>query len=310
MKKFILSMLTVLLTFSLIAFNTNVSEAASKKITVKDFAGRTVTFSKAPSRVAVLSSGDLGTVKALGSKIVGRPTTVSTVDPSLKNITQIGTVFTPNYEKIASVKPDVVIASTAFKANIKKVEDLGIKVVITSGASVNEIKSSVTLLGKVLNKTSKAKVLTGKIDSKLKKYSKSKTNVKAAILFGSGSSSLVALPSSFSGDVLKKTGGINIASSFSEVKDFPGYANLSTERIIQSNPDVIFMITHTDPKKTKAAMVKLMSSGAWKNLNAVKKKNVVYLPSDLFASNPGIKITDALDYMNKELLKVKAKKNK
>ncbi|MFB7138852.1 ABC transporter substrate-binding protein [Gottfriedia sp. NPDC056225] len=310
MKKFLLSMLSVLVTFSLLAFNTSVSEAATKKITVKDFANRTVTFKKAPTRVAILSAGDLSTVKALGSKIVGRPTTVTPVDSNLKKITQIGTVYSPNYEKIVSVKPDVVIATTAFKANIKKVEKLGVKVVITSGASVNDIKKSITLLGKVLNKGKKAKVLTGKIDSRIKKFSKSKTNVRAVILFGSGSNSLVALPSSFSGDVLKKTGGVNIASSFSQVKDFPGYANLSTERIVKSNPDVIFMITHTDQKKTKAAMVKLMSSSSWKNLKAVKKKNVIFLPSDLFAASPGVKITNALDYMNKELLKVKAKKNK
>jgi iron complex transport system substrate-binding protein len=285
-------------------------EAATSKMSVKDLAGRTVTFSKTPLRVAVLSSGDLNTVKALGANIVGRPTALGAVDPSISSIPQIGTVFSPNFEKIVSVKPDVVIATTAFLSHVKKAEEHGLKVIITSGSSVNDIKASTTLLGKVLKKEQQAKILTSKMDSKIKRYSSSKTKVNAVILFGSGTSSLVALPNSFTGDVLKRTGGINIASKYSELKDFPGYANLSTENIIVSNPDIIFMITHTDAKKTKAAMIKLMSTSAWKNLKAVKSKNIVFLPSELFAANPGTRIIESLDYMNKELLKAKAKLNK
>lgn len=131
--------------------------------------------------------------------------------------------------------------------------------------------------------------------------------MRAVILFGSGASSLVALPTSFSGDVLAKAGGENIAASFSQLKDYPGYANLSTERIIASNPDVIFIITHANHAETKKAMIKLMSTSSWRNLKAVKNKNVIFLPSELFAASPGVKITDALDHMNKELLKVRAK---
>ncbi|WP_374723061.1 ABC transporter substrate-binding protein [Peribacillus tepidiphilus] len=310
MRKLFLGVLSLFLMVSLLTFTHTPAEAASKNITIKDLAGRTVKFNTIPKRVVVLSSGDLSTVHALGAQIVGRPTSITSVDSSLKSIPQVGTVYEPNFEKIASVKPDVVIASNAFASKIKKAESLGFKVIITSGNSVENIKASTTLLGKVLNKAQRAKVLTGKIDSKIKKYSKSKTKVKAVILFGSGSSSLVALPSSYSGDVLKKAGGENIASSFSQLKDFPGYANLSTERIIVSNPDVIFMITHTNTNETKKAMIKLMSTSSWRNLKAVKNKNIVFLPSNLFAASPGIKITEALDHMNKELLKVKAKLNK
>ncbi|MCL6587439.1 ABC transporter substrate-binding protein [Anoxybacillus sp. J5B_2022] len=310
MQKLFSWVLSLCLLVGLFAFSSVPTEAAGKGLTVKDLAGRTVTFDKTPKRVVVLSPGDLNTLQALGVTIVGRPTSMAPVDSNLKDIPQVGNIHQPNFEKIVSVKPDVVIAGTAFQAHIEKAQSLGLKVIITSGSSIDDIKSSISLLGKLFDKAQKAKVLIGKIDSKVKKYSKVKTKVRAVILFGSGSSSLVALPTSFSGDVLKKAGGENIAASFSQIKDFPGYANLSTERIITSNPDVIFIITHANPAETKKAMIKLMSTSSWRNLKAVKNKSVVFLPSELFAASPGAKIGDALDYMNKELLKVKAKLNK
>ncbi|WP_041639007.1 ABC transporter substrate-binding protein [Anoxybacillus flavithermus] len=309
MRKLFSFVLSLCLLIGVFALPGGMAEA-SAGITIKDLAGRTVTFDRTPQRVVVLSPGDLHTLQALGVQVVGRPTSATPVDASLQSVPQVGNIHQPNFEKIVSLQPDVVIAGASFLGHIQKAQSLGLKVVITSGSSVNDIKSSITLLGKLFNKTQKAKVLVGKIDSKVKKYSKTKTKVRAVILFGSGASSLVALPTSFSGDVLAKAGGENIAASFSQLKDFPGYANLSTERIIASNPDVIFIITHANFAETKKAMIKLMSTSSWRNLKAVKNKNVIFLPSELFAASPGVKITDALDHMNKELLKVRGKMKK
>ncbi|AXM89229.1 ABC transporter substrate-binding protein [Anoxybacillus ayderensis] len=309
MRKLFSYVLSLCLLVGLFGFNGGTAEASSG-LTIKDSAGRTVTFDRTPQRVVVLSPGDLHTLQALGVQVVGRPTSATPVDASLQSVPQVGNIHQPNFEKIVSLQPDVVIAGTSFLGHIQKAQSLGLKVVITSGSSVNDIKSSITLLGKLFNKAQKAKVLVGKIDSKVKKYNKTKTKVRAVILFGSGASSLVALPTSFSGDVLAKAGGENIAASFSQLKDYPGYANLSTERIIASNPDVIFIITHANHAETKKAMIKLMSTSSWRNLKAVKNKNVIFLPSELFAASPGVKITNALDHMNKELLKVRAKMKK
>ena len=36
------------------------------------------------------------------------------------------------------------------------------------------------------------------------------------------------------------------------MKEYPQYAQLSVERIIEANPDVIYLITHGDPKALKS----------------------------------------------------------
>ena len=66
------------------------------------------------------------------------------------------------------------------------------------------------------------------------------------------------------------------------------------------------LITHGDPKAVKDSFEKEMKqNAAWKNLDAVKNDQVTVLPADLFGANPGTKVTDALDTMQKELAKVK-----
>ncbi|MFB7141814.1 ABC transporter substrate-binding protein [Gottfriedia sp. NPDC056225] len=307
MKKRFFSFMSLGLALTLTACNSNeVSKSSVKPTKQYDLAKRSYGFKEAPNNVAVLSSGDLDIVRSLGGKIVGRPTSIMpTTDPELKDIVEIGNIHQPKFEEIASVKADVLFAGKAFANNIDKVESQGTKVVVTSGNSINEIKQSITLIGNVLNKDKEASVLTSQIDKQMKEYGSDKKTTKALIVYGAGTDFLIALPTSLSGDVLDKVGGENIASEFTEDKTMPGYAQISAERIIEKNPDVIFMISHGDPEATKKAFEKqMLHNKAWSTLNAVKKNQIIFLPPNLFAVNPGTGITEALKFMNDELVKV------
>ena len=72
--------------------------------------------------------------------------------------------------------------------------------------------------------------------------------MKALLVYGAPGTYLAALPASLSGDILEKQAEKYIASDFPETKEYPQYAQLSVERIIEANPDVIYLITHGDPK--------------------------------------------------------------
>ncbi|HBM81723.1 MAG TPA: hypothetical protein DD426_12980 [Clostridiaceae bacterium] len=43
----------------------------------------------------------------------------------------------------------------------------------------------------------------------------------------------------------------------------------------------------------------LESNPAWSGLRAVKEKKIVYLPQNLFLSNPGAKFYESVEYMAK-----------
>ncbi len=281
------------------------TEKGKEKIEITDLSGRKVTFDKVPESFATLSMGDMDIIHALGGKIVGRPDTKLTLPEELKKAQVIGNAHQPNFEQIASLKPDVLVANNGFQKNVPTVEGQGTQVIISSANSVQDIQKNIELYGTVMKKEDKAKEINQKMNDQMKKYEK-KSDVKALLVYGAPGTYLAALPTSLSGDILEKTGGKNIASDFPETKEYPQYAQLSVERIIEANPDVIYLITHGDPKSVKKAFEgEMMKNEAWKNLEAVKQNRVVILPPDLFGSNPGTKVTEAMDFMYKSIQDVR-----
>lgn len=281
------------------------TEKGKEKIEVTDLSGRKVTFDKVPESFATLSMGDMNIIHALGGKIVGRPDAKITLPEDIKKVQVIGNAHQPNFEQIASLKPDVLIANNGFQKNVPTVEGQGTKVMISSANSVQDIQKNIELYGTIMKKEDKAKELNQKITNQMKTYEK-KSDVKALLVYGAPGTYLAALPTSLSGDILEKTGGKNIAADFPEMKEYPQYAQLSVERIIEANPDVIYLITHGDPNSVKKAFEgEMMKNEAWKNLDAVKQNRVVILPPDLFGSNPGTKVTEAMDFMYKSIQDVR-----
>ena len=281
------------------------TEKGKEKIEVTDLSGRKVTFDKVPESFATLSMGDMNIIRALGGKIVGRPDAKITLPEDIKKIQVIGNAHQPNFEQIASLKPDVLIANNGFQKNIPTVEGQGTKVMISSANSVQDIQKNIELYGTIMKKEDKANELNEKINDQMKKYEK-QSDVKALLVYGAPGTYLAALPTSLSGDILEKTGGKNIAADFPEMKEYPQYAQLSVERIIEANPDVIYLITHGDPNSVKKAFEgEMIKKEAWKNLNEVKKNREVILPPDLFGSNPGTKVTEAMDFMYKSIQDVR-----
>ncbi|PEZ54951.1 iron-hydroxamate ABC transporter substrate-binding protein [Bacillus cereus] len=281
------------------------TEKGKEKIEITDLSGRKVTFDKVPESFATLSMGDMDIIHALGGKIVGRPDTKLTLPDELKKAQVIGNAHQPNFEQIASLKPDVLVANNGFQKNVPTVEGQGTQVIISSANSVQDIQKNIELYGTVMKKEDKAKEINQKMNDQMKKYEK-KSDVKALLVYGAPGTYLAALPTSLSGDILEKTGGKNIASDFPETKEYPQYAQLSVERIIEANPDVIYLITHGDPKSVKKAFEgEMMKNEAWKNLEAVKQNRVVILPPDLFGSNPGTRVTEAMDFMYKSIQDVR-----
>ncbi|MGX5542792.1 ABC transporter substrate-binding protein [Bacillus cereus] len=281
------------------------TEKGKEKIEITDLSGRKVTFDKVPENFATLSMGDMDIIHALGGKIVGRPDTKLTLPEELKKAQVIGNAHQPNFEQIASLKPDVLVANNGFQKNVPTVEGQGTQVIISSANSVQDIQKNIELYGTVMKKEDKAKEINQKMNDQMKKYEK-KSDVKALLVYGAPGTYLAALPTSLSGDILEKTGGKNIASDFPETKEYPQYAQLSVERIIEANPDVIYLITHGDPKSVKKAFEgEMIKNEAWKNLEAVKQNRVVILPPDLFGSNSGTKVTEAMDFMYKSIQDVR-----
>lgn len=278
---------------------------ADKTFVVQDFAGREVRFEKPAVRVVVLSTGDARIMHDLGAKVVGRP---AIKDPSfpkevLTSAIEVGSTHKVDYEKVTSLKADLIIANTANLKDVKSLEATGAKVFLGSANSVADIQKSISVYGQMTGKDAKAKEINTYINKQISGIKVDKTNQpKVLLVYGAPGSLLAALPSSLSGDLLSKAGGKNVAEDYPALKDYSNYAQLSAERIIASDPDYVMLITHGDPKEVqKSFEAEISKNAAWKNLKAVKNEKVIVLPSNLFGVNPGSKVTDALEFLTATL---------
>ena len=289
----------------------DVSNERTNKIT--DYAGRTLEFSQPPKRIISLIPGDMEIIHALGGEIVGRANVdESAISEALVHVPEVGNAHDINFEKVVSLKADLIIGHAGLNMkDVNTVESLGLKMLLSNSKSYETIIETIELYGKILQKSSEAEALVQSLEEKKASVLTKVMNkdVQALIIYGTTESFMAALPSSLSGDLLALAGGTNIADHLPGIDGYPDYAQLSMERVIQSNPDVVYFITHGDPSTVRSKFEsELKANPSWKSVNAIINDNLVFLPYELFGTNPGPRIVEALDFLKESLIEVANKK--
>ena len=280
-----------------------IAEKQDATISITDFADRTITFDEVPENIISVGNGELDIIYALGGELVGRATTYNEeINKQLADVEQVGNTHEFDLEKIASLQPDVVLANNPLNLkDIASIEGIGSQIILTHANSVSDIQDQITLFGDMIQKQDKATELVADIEQKVADIEAKATDAKTRVLliYGAPGTYMAALPNSLSGNLLELAGGENIASDYPAIEKYPQYAQLNTERIVEANPEYIFLMTHADPNAVKEGFIKEMAQNpAWNSINAVKNERIEILPADLFGDNPGTKVVDALDYMH------------
>ena len=201
-----------------------------------------------------------------------------------------GDLKTVNFESILNLKPDVVIVTNYIdKSYIEKLEELKIPVVMMSffkdssagKDSVNPefedeeysydngLYEGIMLLGKISDKEDNAKELVNYIknsQNELKEYTKNiKDKIKLYMAnpkyqtYGSGK---------YTSIIFKRAGGENVAA-----KDIKGYKQVSAEKILSWNPDIIFV-----QARYSSVVDELKNDKSLKNLDAIKNNKIYLMP--------------------------------
>lgn len=276
---------------------------------VIDHANREVRFMEPPKRIVSLVPGDMEIVHALRGEVVGRPNVDDmTISKELGKLPEIGNTHDVNFEKMLSLKPDLVIGHAGLNAkDVSTIESFGIETILTNSKSYDVILETIDMYGKILKKEEESEALIQSLEQKKTQIlARPLSNeVKALIIYGTTDTFMVALPSSLTGSLLELAGGTNIAQKFPSIDGYPDYAQMPLERIIKANPDVIYFITHGEIDAVKERFAaELKANAAWENVNAIKDDQLFFLPPALFSSNPGPRIGEALEFIKNSLVEV------
>nr|WP_282804433.1 ABC transporter substrate-binding protein [Clostridium tetani] len=302
-KRLSLLLLSVFLTFSIVACSSsnnkdenkntsNTSENTAYPLKIKDSFGREVTIEKEPSKVVSLGPNVTETIFALGKgkKVIGR-TEYCDFPKEAEKINTIGTLQSPNIEKIVELKPDVVIASThAKKENLDKLNQLGITTIALYGEEDFEgAYDVISSIGKVLNSNKEANAIVNNMKKKVnfvkeKVKEKDTPSVYYVIGFGKGGDFTPGKDT-----FLHKL--ITLASAKNAGEDAVNW-KYSLEKLIEKNPDIIICSKYFDAKKG------LQGTTGYTDLKAVKNNKLFEIDNNML-DRQGPRLADGLEKLAK-----------
>ncbi|MBW4614345.1 MAG: ABC transporter substrate-binding protein [Desmonostoc vinosum HA7617-LM4] len=188
----------------------------------------------------------------------------------------------PNLEKIVSLKPDLVIGAEGFSnVPIQKLKQLGISTFLTQ---VNTWQSLEEL----------TKTLAQKIDADpqplLNRYKSffpdQLIQSPSTLVLVSRQPILAPNKNSWAGDLLNKFGTKNLAAELQGSSPVGGYVTLSSEKVLEANPEVIILVNPPQSNSEIELLDSLKKEPFWQQLQAVKN-NRVYIFDYFGLVNPG-----------------------
>ncbi|RXK12601.1 hypothetical protein CP965_08465 [Halarcobacter mediterraneus] len=246
-----------------------------------------LTISSYASKIVSVGGSITETIVALGhkDKLIG--VDLSSIYPKevTSKLPNVGYWLSLPQEGILSLKPEVVIVSSLAKPK-KVVENLpkyGIKTyIIEDKPSIEAAKKKISQVASILNEEEKAKEIISRIEkniAKMQKEIKGKKKPKVLFLFSRGKGTIMAAGGQTKpGVMISLAGGVNAV-------DFKQYTKISSESILEMNPDVIITSNHAG------------DSGLDKNIvsstNAGKNKQI-YSMDMLLISGFTVRIDSAL----------------
>ena len=198
----------------------------------------------------------------------------------------VGSVFGIDWEKLVSLKPDVVIVPNVQDSAIaQRLSQCGIKCIYLHKEGAISIAEDLVLFGEIFCKQSKAQALANEFQKELSNRHNG-DKVRALFLF----SSVSAGKGSFVSDILNLCGFENCAD-----KTNATWPILSREFILTENPDVLFVVS-SSPQQQKYELARLRSDIAWSATKAVSNNNVYFIKYDDIIL-PSVRVLNAIKYL-------------
>lgn len=257
---------------------------------VKDDLNNQLYFKSIPKKVISLAPNLTEMIYALGveDKLVGN-TLYCSYPEAAKRITKVGDLISIDFEKIVSLKPDLIFITVEgnTKDNYQKLKDMGFKMFISNPRNFEGIKKTFSDMGKIFQASSKAENIIKDWDLRYKQVIQKKNNYpeQKAMFLVSLNPIMLAGKNTFINELMSAAGLNNIASS--SPMNYPVF---NREEILKYNPDYIILEQRfsneiNDLKKAYPE---------WKSVSAFKRNDIIFIDSNLYLT-PGPRFIDALE---------------
>ncbi|MCC6736491.1 MAG: ABC transporter substrate-binding protein [Bauldia sp.] len=271
-------------------------------VTLHDVIGREVTVPAAPQRIVTTSPSAIELLYAAGGVAIARSATATGV-PGADAMADIGNAYAPSPELILAQTPDLIVADAAFQAHLAgSLGALGAPLVYVGALRFDDIPASIRLLGQVVGTTETAEAAAVAAEAAKAAVIASVANLTPTrtlvLVAGRDGTLSVALNDSFIGDLVGIAGGLNVAADIPQNGQIPGFAVVSPETIVATDPDVILVVV---PGNTGGPSIGAMVGQMLPMLRAVQANRVHEIDLETFLQNPGPRAVEGLPVLAKLL---------
>jgi iron complex transport system substrate-binding protein len=213
------------------------------------------------------------------------------------NMTSIGTFSKPNMEVIASLNPDLILATAGVQGEtVDTMRSLGYKVLVLDPTNITGVFKDIELVGKATGKNAEASLLvtslSSRIDAVVNKVASAPSKPKVYYEVYYDPTSLWSAGSkAWQNELIEKAGGINIFA------DQPlDYFQSSAEAVVDRNPDVIVLPAEGMGEQTPfwGSLDEVKARPAWDSISAVHNDRLYQINSDII-QRAGPRVADAVE---------------
>ena len=300
----IISMSAAVTTFVYNQSQTN-ALGSSSMITVVDDTGYVLSLSSYPKRIVSLIPSNTEILFAIGAgdRVVG----ITDYDDyphnfsawiEAGNISSIGGTYNPAIEPIVALEPDLVLAfggSGGSLDAIDKLRNLGINVLTLHPKDANGVLSDIQMVGRVTGREDEAadviKNMSQRITAVINEVKSATTTQEVYVEIWTDPYMSVG-PQSWISSLVSLAGGQNIFENATTQ-----YPVVSSETIIQQNPDVMVFIPQGG-SYFWGSFDDVAKRTGWNEITAVKTNNMYATPEGL-VETPGPRTVDAIEILAK-----------
>jgi len=257
--------------------------AATFPTTLTDDGGTRLTIKSRPERIVSLTPANTEMLFAIGAgdRLVG-DTTACDYPPAALKIAKIGG-FIPNYERVVSLKPDLVVTDDiALRAAGPRLRALGEPVLGTRPTTIEAIEADLRLLGQATGCERGATAAVSHMESEMRaadaivRADPRRPRVLAVI----GIDPLwVAGRGTFIDDAIRRAGAVNSTSGVT------GFVEYSEETVLTTPPDAIIA--------SKADQRTLLTLPSLQAVPAIRNRRLVTLDPGLM-ERPGPRLAEGV----------------
>ncbi|HET6893249.1 MAG TPA: cobalamin-binding protein [Pyrinomonadaceae bacterium] len=255
---------------------------------VTDEAGRSLNVPAKIDRVVSLAPNLTEIIYAVGAgeQLVGN-TTFCDYPEAARTVPKVGDTLQPSIERILSLKPQVVLVSTAsqLEAFTRKLAEHGIVVYVTDPRDLEGVFRSLEHLGQLLNREEQSQQVVNQMRERATSITEMvKLTTPVRVFYQLSAEPLyTAGRDAFVTDLIRRAGGISVTAEIPEA-----WPTFSQESAVASRPEAIVLPTGGSMGSANSDV-----AAGLKNSPAVLNGKVYRINGD-FLSRPGPRAVDGL----------------